>query len=46
MIGAMQDDDMLEFLSVNKDAIAEILNGEEDGEDGLCEPDTETDSTG
>jgi len=46
MIGAMQDDDMLEFLTVNKDAIAEILNGEEGDEDGLCEPDSEVDSTG
>lgn len=46
MIGAMQDDDMLEFLTVNKDAIAEILNGEDGDEDGLCEPDSEVDSTG
>ena len=46
MIGAMQDDDLLDFLAVNKDAVAEILNGEEGDEDGLCEPDTETDSTG
>lgn len=27
-------------------SIAEILNGEEDDEDGLCEPDTEADSEG
>ena len=33
MIGAMQDDDLLDFLAVNKDVIAEILNGEEGGED-------------
>lgn len=33
MIGAMQDDDLLDFLAVNKDVVAEILNGEEDGED-------------
>ena len=46
MIGAMQDDDLLDFIAVNKDVVAEILNGEEDDEDGLCEPDTETDSTG
>ena len=46
MIGAMQDDDLLDFLAVNKDVVAEILNGEEDGEDGLCEPDTEADSPG
>ena len=46
MIGAMQDDDLLDFLAVNKDVVAEILNGEEDGEDGLCESDTEADSEG
>jgi dsDNA-binding SOS-regulon protein len=46
MIGAMQDDDLLDFLAVNKDAVAEILNGEEDDEDGLCESDTEADSEG
>ena len=46
MIGAMQDDDMLEFITVNKDVISDILNGEEDDEDGLCEPDNEADSTG
>lgn len=36
MIGAMQDDDLLDFFAVNKDVVAEILNGEEDDEDG-CE---------
>ncbi len=34
MIGAMQDDDLLDFLAVNKDVVAEILNGEEDDGDG------------
>ena len=37
MIGAMQDDDMLDFLAVNKDVVVEILNGEEDDEDGQGE---------
>lgn len=46
MIGAMQDDDLLDFLAVNKDVVIEILNREEDDEDGLCEPDTESDSEG
>ena len=46
MIGAMQDDDLLDFLAVNKDVVAEILNGEEDDEDGLQDADTETDSEG
>ena len=46
MIGAMQDDDLLDFLAVNKDVVAEILNGEEDDEDGLQGADTETDSEG
>lgn len=46
MIGAMQDDDLLDFLAVNKDVITGILNGEEDDEDGLCESDTEADSEG
>ena len=46
MIGAMQDDDLLEFLTVNKDVVAEILNGEEDDEDGLQDADTEADSEG
>lgn len=36
MIGAMQDDDLLDFLAVNKDVVAEILNGEGDDKDG-CE---------
>lgn len=46
MIGAMQDDDLLDFLAVNKDVVAEILNGEEDDEDGLQDADTEADSEG
>jgi dsDNA-binding SOS-regulon protein len=46
MIGAMQDDDLLDFLAVNKDAVAEILNGEGDDEDGLQDADTEADSEG
>ena len=46
MIGAMQDDDLLDFIAVNKDVVAGILNGEGDDEDGLCESDTETDSEG
>lgn len=33
MIGAMQDDDLLDFLAVNKDVVAEILNGEGEDED-------------
>ena len=46
MIGAMQDDDLLDFLAVNKDVVTDILNGEEDDEDGLQDADTETDSEG
>ena len=46
MIGAMQDDDLLDFLAANKDVVAEILNGEEDDEDGLQDADTETDNEG
>jgi hypothetical protein len=37
MIGAMQDDDLIDFLAANKDVVAEILNGEEDDEDGQDE---------
>jgi hypothetical protein len=44
MIGAMQDDDLLDFLTVNKDVVAEILNGEEDDEDGIQDADTEADN--
>lgn len=36
MIGAMQDDDLLDFIAVNKDVISDILNGEDGDEDG-CE---------
>ena len=46
MIGAMQDDDLLDFLAVNKDVVIEILNREEDDEDGLQDADTEADSEG
>lgn len=46
MIDALHDDALLEFLRVNKDMVKEILKGEEDDEDGLCESDTETDSEG
>lgn len=46
MIDAMHGDSFLDFIAVNKDVISDILNGEEDDEDGLCEPDTEADSTG
>lgn len=46
MIDALHDDALLEFLRVNKDAVAEILNGEEDDEDGLQDADTEADSEG
>ncbi len=43
---AIGDDSLLEFIKLNADIIAEILAGEDDDEDGLCEPDTETDSEG
>lgn len=43
---AISDDSLLEFIKVNADIIAEILAGEDGDEDGLCEPDTETDSEG
>ena len=43
---ALYDDALMEFLRVNKDMVKEILEGEEDDEDGLCESDTETDSEG
>lgn len=46
MIGAMQDDDLLDFLAVNKDVVAEILSGEDGDEDGLQDADTEADSEG
>ena len=44
IIDAMQDDRLMDFLRNNKEMILEMLN--EDDEDGLCETDTETDSTG
>ncbi len=34
MVGAMEDDDLVEFFRAYKDDIAAILNGEEDDEDG------------
>lgn len=40
MIGGMQDDDLLDLLRNNRDAILEILNDEEVDDDGLCEADT------
>lgn len=43
---AIDDDSMADFLRTNADIIAKILSGEEDDADGLCEPDTETDSEG
>lgn len=44
IIDAMQDDKLVDFFRNNKDMILEILN--EEDEDGLCEPNSETDSTG
>ena len=32
MIGAMQDDDLLDFIAVNKDVIADIMSGEEESD--------------
>lgn len=46
MMDAMRDDGLLEFVRMNRDELLEILNGEEDDEDGLCESDTETDCEG
>ena len=43
---AIADDSLADYLRVNADIIAQILSGEEDEEDGICEPDTETDSEG
>lgn len=43
---AIDDDSLADFLRMNADIIAKILSGEEDDEDGLCEPDTEADSEG
>ena len=44
MVDAMRDDSRLEWLLNNREEVLEILNGEGDDEDGLCEPDTEADS--
>lgn len=46
MATAIEDDRQIDWIKANADYIAEILAGEEDGEDGLCESDTETDSEG
>ena len=46
MADAMHDDGMFEFFRNNKEALREILDEEEEDEDGLCEPDTEADSEG
>ena len=43
---AIADDSLADYLRVNADIISQILSGEEDDEDGLCEPDTEADSEG
>lgn len=44
MIDSMQDDAKMEWFKNHKDELIELLNDEEDGDDGLCEADTETDS--
>lgn len=46
IIDAMKHDGILRFIQENRDSILEILNEEEGDEDGLCESDTEADSTG
>lgn len=46
MIDALHDDALLEFLRANKDMVKEILEGEEEDGDGLCESDPEADSAG
>lgn len=46
MVGAMQDDDILDFLRANKEIVQEIIMEEGDDGDGLCETDTEADSEG
>ena len=43
---ALDDDSLLEWVRANADIVAKILAGEEDDEDGICEPDTEADSEG
>lgn len=46
MATAIEDDRQIDWIKANADYIAQILAGEEDDEDGLCEPDTEADSEG
>ena len=46
IIDALREDGILEFIRNNKDIILDIINEEEGDEDGLCETDPETDSTG
>jgi hypothetical protein len=46
MMDALHDDALMEFLRANKDIVKEILDGEVDDDDGLCESDTEADSEG
>lgn len=43
---AIADDSLADYLRVNADIISRILSGEEEEEDELPEPDTETDSEG
>lgn len=43
---AIADDSLADYLRVNADIISRILFGEEEEEDELSEPDTETDSEG
>lgn len=44
MIDAMRDDARFEFIFANKEEIRAILEDEDEDDDGLQEPDTETDS--
>lgn len=46
ILDAIRDDGIMAFIADNREDIKAILNGEGDEEDGLCESDTETDSTG
>ena len=46
MADAIAEDKIISLLRDSRDTLREILEGEEDDEDGLCEPDTETDSEG
>lgn len=43
---AIRQDRLLDFIRVNADTIARILNGEEEDCDGLCELNPEGDSEG